>query len=104
MQSVNESKEINPNTLSPKDLRFTAIELQNVVTTADLFELVKQKKKMEKYRVAEDGRVKYLEKVIKDEGDLHYFKRQTFSLRYKRMVLKFFDINKTLININIIEF
>ena len=60
--------------------------VNQLVSTRDLFEIVGARKRMDKSEYSKMTRETFLEKALKEGGDIHYFKVQTFGPSYKREV------------------
>jgi hypothetical protein len=64
----------------------TTPKIKVVSNLCDYFNLSKETKRMDYLAEAKEEQKKYWDKVIEDGFDFHYFKKQTFSKVYPRLV------------------
>ena len=73
------------NKSSKSIFKFGSPIVNQLASVKDLFEIAGARKRMDTAECAKAQREKYLENAAKD-GDVHYFKVQTFGPCYKREV------------------
>ena len=70
-----------------RGIKFGTPEVIEIGELKHLFDIVGAKYRMDKLKAAKLCRDQYLEQMIQEGGDIHYFKCQTFGASYKRQVI-----------------
>lgn len=73
--------------------------VHQLVDIKDMFSIISDKSKMDALANAKQKQEKYLDDIEKSEGDIHYFKKQSFHIGHKREVYKSIEYKLFIYNI-----
>ena len=73
--------------------------VHQLVDIKDMFSIISDKSKMDALANAKQKQEKYLNDIFKSDGDVHYFRKQSFHIGHKREVYKSIEYKLFIYNI-----